>query len=299
MLPLRRSSARTAIDAGIAQPHPGSARRILQRRGLANGDRTRLFGERAHIEDRVDEERPKPERHRQADAQHHERSESSTRRSRTSRARSPAPKLPQAPLEGFGIVVLQSARGLMYAGFLDLTQPLYFTIDGVLSPSECALYRRRFDDARAEVGTVIGVEGEVVDLEVRNNTRVMWDDAGGSRLAVREDLRAGAARLALDARGEREPSAADLSLRAGRASRRTLGHGGRAGERRRTLLTYVVYLNDDFEGGATEFPELRATIAPVLGRALLFQHRVVHLASDVVRGTKYVLRTDIIYEPID
>ena len=36
-------------------------------------------------------------------------------------------------------------------------------------------------------------------------------------------------------------------------------------------------------------------IAPRAGSALLFQHRVLHEATAVIRGEKHVLRTDVLY----
>jgi prolyl 4-hydroxylase len=65
----------------------------------------------------------------------------------------------------------------------------------------------------------------------------------------------------------------------------------------RSLLTLVFYLNDGFAGGDTEFVELGARVTPLRGRALLFQHRVMHRASEVDVGEKFVLRTDILYRP--
>jgi hypothetical protein len=65
----------------------------------------------------------------------------------------------------------------------------------------------------------------------------------------------------------------------------------------RSLVTLVFYLNDGFEGGETDFPELERRIAPRAGRALLFQHRILHEAMEVRAGEKFVLRTDIVYAP--
>ena len=42
---------------------------------------------------------------------------------------------------------------------------------------------------------------------------------------------------------------------------------------------------------------LERTIAPKAGRALLFQHRILHEATRVEAGEKLVLRTDILYGP--
>jgi prolyl 4-hydroxylase len=58
-----------------------------------------------------------------------------------------------------------------------------------------------------------------------------------------------------------------------------------------------VYLNDGFEGGETAFHEgvhfLRVT--PERGKALVFYHRQIHEGMPVLRGRKYVLRTDVMY----
>jgi prolyl 4-hydroxylase len=64
---------------------------------------------------------------------------------------------------------------------------------------------------------------------------------------------------------------------------------------RQTLLTFVLYLNDDFQGGTTTFTELSRVIVPRRGLALLFQHRILHEAEEVLSGEKFVLRSDIFY----
>lgn len=65
----------------------------------------------------------------------------------------------------------------------------------------------------------------------------------------------------------------------------------------RSLLTLLVYLDDDFDGGETEFPDEHQTIAPCKGDALWFQHALLHAGKHVTRGTKHVLRTDVLYRP--
>jgi prolyl 4-hydroxylase len=64
-----------------------------------------------------------------------------------------------------------------------------------------------------------------------------------------------------------------------------------------SYFTFLVYLNDGFEGGETAFHEgvhfLR--VKPERGKALVFYHRQVHEGMPVVRGRKYVLRTDVMY----
>ena len=64
-----------------------------------------------------------------------------------------------------------------------------------------------------------------------------------------------------------------------------------------TLLTILLYLNSDFVGGETKFMEqLEASITPQTGAVAIFQHKIRHEGAKVIRGTKYLLRTDVIYE---
>lgn len=186
----------------------------------------------------------------------------------------------------------------MYAGFLDLTCPLYWTVDHALAPELCADYVRKFHAGRPEVAPIVGDRGQsVVEPETRNNTRIMWDDqAEADRLLdhVRPHVPVRLSGLAL--------VGANPRLRVYR-----YGPGERHGPHWdtvvelaggvRSMLTLVFYLNDGFVGGDTDFVELDARVTPQTGRALLFQHRVMHRASEVDVGEKFVLRTDILYRP--
>lgn len=58
-------------------------------------------------------------------------------------------------------------------------------------------------------------------------------------------------------------------------------------------LTFLVYLNDGFTGGATDFREFKVT--PLPGMALLFVHDTWHEGEQVTVGEKYVLRSDVLY----
>jgi hypothetical protein len=60
-------------------------------------------------------------------------------------------------------------------------------------------------------------------------------------------------------------------------------------------LTFMVYLNEDFGGGATEFDFPKETVRPREGMALVFDHGLQHQGAEVTRGTKYVLRSDVMY----
>lgn len=183
----------------------------------------------------------------------------------------------------------------MYAGHLDLTQPLLWTVDDALSAAECDAYADRLRRGSPEVAPVITERGVEVDLEVRSNTRVMWDDASEAD-ALLDRVRSVVPAML---------SGADLVGANPRLRLYRYGVGERHGAHWdtvveldagvRSLVTLVVYLNDGFGGGETDFPELGRRIAPRTGRALLFQHRVLHEATAVTSGEKLVLRTDLLY----
>ena len=73
----------------------------------------------------------------------------------------------------------------------------------------------------------------------------------------------------------------------------------------RSLLTFMVYLNDaaEFTGGATRYFASRdasappvAVVRPEVGALVVFGHDVWHEGEAVHSGTKYVLRSDVLYE---
>ena len=63
----------------------------------------------------------------------------------------------------------------------------------------------------------------------------------------------------------------------------------------RSFYTFMIYLNDDFEGGETEFQNL-FTITPKQGSLLIFYHPLKHESKIITSGVKYVLRSDIMYQ---
>eukprot|EP01125_Pyxidicula_operculata_P012383 TRINITY_DN4068_c0_g1_i4.p1 TRINITY_DN4068_c0_g1~~TRINITY_DN4068_c0_g1_i4.p1 ORF type:complete len:153 (+),score=14.68 TRINITY_DN4068_c0_g1_i4:293-751(+) len=70
-----------------------------------------------------------------------------------------------------------------------------------------------------------------------------------------------------------------------------------------SLLTFIIYLNDDVQGGETTFyvDEKKLRVIPKQGSALLFWHGYhpsspLHEGSECLGGSKYVLRSDIMYK---
>jgi len=64
-------------------------------------------------------------------------------------------------------------------------------------------------------------------------------------------------------------------------------------EMEESRITFMVYLNDDFEGGETSFEH--RLVKPEAGMALCFMHELKHEGRPVTSGSKYVLRSDVMY----
>jgi hypothetical protein len=65
----------------------------------------------------------------------------------------------------------------------------------------------------------------------------------------------------------------------------------------RSQLSVMVFLNDDFAGGAIEFPNVGRVIEPRVGRAIVFPHAALHRDHMVGRGRKFVLEAEVFYSP--
>jgi predicted 2-oxoglutarate/Fe(II)-dependent dioxygenase YbiX len=74
----------------------------------------------------------------------------------------------------------------------------------------------------------------------------------------------------------------------------------------RSMLTFMIYLTDasEFEGGDTLFfsagpgaaqPTVTARVRPRAGSLIMFDHALWHAGDVVTRGTKHVLRSDLMY----
>lgn len=64
-------------------------------------------------------------------------------------------------------------------------------------------------------------------------------------------------------------------------------------DREESRITCMIYLNDAYTGGETAFDEV--VIRPATGMALCFIHELKHEGCPVLSGTKYVLRSDVMY----
>lgn len=179
-----------------------------------------------------------------------------------------------------------------------------WTVERFYTTAECEgaiadAERRGFEEALITTG-----RGMVMRKDVRNNDRVIFDDPTLAS-ALFGKVEPHVPRTLRDLVFPEEPPWALTGLNERfRVYRYHPGHrfkphfdGAFVRERdvEESALTFMIYLNDDFDGGATEFLDDDVTIVPRAGSALFFFHPLLHEGCEVTRGTKYVLRTDVMY----
>jgi predicted 2-oxoglutarate/Fe(II)-dependent dioxygenase YbiX len=154
-----------------------------------------------------------------------------------------------------------------------------------------------FDEA-----TINTSAGHVLDKQVRNNDRVISDDP----MLAHELWNLARPHIPLTFKG-REVVGLNERLRFYRygPGQKFDWHQDGYFERangERSQFTFMVYLNDGFEGGGTSFDDpygrlgfCRFAVKPRKGSALLFYHHLDHRGDEVTWGRKYVLRTDVMF----
>lgn len=170
-----------------------------------------------------------------------------------------------------------------------------FTLRRFLTPDACRVQIQRAETIGFQDAPVSTQRGPIHMPEVRNNDRVMLDDPALAHqlwLPLADHL----API-----GAWQPLGLNERLRYYRydpGQRFALHRDGsfERAEDERSFWTFMIYLNDDFEGGATRFEA--TTIQPVQGDALLFRHHLIHEGAEVTRGRKYVLRSDVMFRRV-
>ncbi len=183
----------------------------------------------------------------------------------------------------------------MYADLLDLSLPLVWTVDGVMTQKECSALIERINALGPTAAPITTGTGFVMRPDIRNNTRVIIDDVPlAAELFQRVTPHLPPRMKGMSVVGANE------RLRCYRyePGQRFASHYDGAFQRNpreRSWLTFMVYLNEEFTGGETDFPMQQIKVTPRTGMALLFQHHVLHEGCTVRSGIKYALRSDIMY----
>lgn len=165
-------------------------------------------------------------------------------------------------------------------------------LDGFLSEEECKNFIALAEDKGFEDSKIISGGREIVAKEIRNNTRVFIDDV---EIASKIWLRL-KPQLSVIVSGW-SPVGLNERLRFYRYEPNQMFrlHRDMAYEFRnqKSFLSIIIYLNDDFEGGDTEFKDF--SITPKTGRAAIFKHELLHQGNAVQAGVKYAVRTDVMF----
>lgn len=168
-----------------------------------------------------------------------------------------------------------------------------FTVVKFLTPPECQDWIARAESIGFEDAPITTGGGPRMRPDIRNNARIMFDDPEQAAELLRQA-------------GDYLPQRLEGAKLTGVNERLRVyrydvgqqfdwhidGHF-RRDDHERSRLTFMVYLNDGYEGGETSFDDV--AIVPRQGLALCFAHHLRHKGEPVVRGRKYVLRTDVMY----
>ena len=163
------------------------------------------------------------------------------------------------------------------------------TIPDILSAAECADHIARSE----QMGYGPAPFADSIDERIRNNERVIVDDDCLGALIwprIRDHVPG-----TLDGREATGLNERFRYYRYRPGQKFALHRDGffRRENGEESKLTCILYLNDDFSGGETAVKNV--VVEPRRGIALVFRHEFLHEGRPVLDGTKYVLRTDVMY----
>lgn len=169
-----------------------------------------------------------------------------------------------------------------------------FTVEEFLSQEESKGYIELSENIGYELAKINTHKGQRVMTQVRNNNRSFYtsEDLAGS-------LWEKAKPFIPEKIGNSQAIGLNELFRFYRyqPGQQFRGHYDESFIRNSTeasYVTFMIYLNDDFEGGQTIFSDV--WIKPKQGTLLIFMHDLFHEGREVTKGIKYVLRTDVMYK---
>lgn len=183
-------------------------------------------------------------------------------------------------------------------------------IEDILTPEECNNIILRSEEVGYHQALVnVGV-GEIHDPEYRNSSRCIIDDVKFAKEIFERMQRY----IPLELTDDNFASwkAVGLNERM-RILRYTKGNffshhfdgSYKRNNDERSFYTVMIYLNagggNDYTGGNTNFlhpvyHSRKTEFAPKLGSCLIFDHNLLHEGAKLLSGTKYAIRTDVMFE---
>lgn len=172
-----------------------------------------------------------------------------------------------------------------------------FELENFMSEEDCKSYidfAEEIGFREAKINT--RAKGEIYDKNTRNNDRVVLDSPEIAQILfekVKEHCPETFDGWVLDGLNERVRF---YRYRDGQEFKVHPDGAFKRNENEVSMITLLVYLNEDFIGGETEFVMPWAKVTPTTGKLLLFAHKQLHKGNPVFEGTKYVLRSDVMYK---
>ena len=168
-------------------------------------------------------------------------------------------------------------------------------VEGFFTPEECKGFIDFSEKQGYEESLIRSKEGEVMNKEIRDNDRVIWDNpqVAEQLWALVKDM------MPADIEGYEPIGLNDRfyfsRCKYGQQFKPHIDGPFRRSETEKSKITLLIYLNEDFEGGATTLVLEGEDVIPKEGMLFLFEHKIMHCGRPVTEGTKYVLRTDVMY----
>jgi len=167
------------------------------------------------------------------------------------------------------------------------------TIDNFWTQLECDDFISKSEAIGYEPATIDTEKGQIIVETVRNNNRVIYKD-----IILADNLWRQLKPFAPKQIGNSKAVGLNELFRfykyqVGQEFKRHRDQSFIRNDIEASYFTFMIYLNDNYEGGETKFNSL--TIQPKQGTALIFFHGLEHEGSSVRQGLKYVLRTDIMF----
>ncbi|MHA7058088.1 prolyl hydroxylase family protein [Aquimarina sp. M1] len=176
----------------------------------------------------------------------------------------------------------------------NVLHPQIFLVENFLSKEMCDHFIEKGEQVSFEEAKV-SIDGKQVRIKgIRNNQRIMFKD----QLLADKIWNRINPFVQLDFGTHRAINLNEMfriyKYKGGQRFKMHRDGSYKRNEKECSFFSFLIYLNNDFEGGETCF-ENGITITPKLGDALLFHHPLRHEGKPIISGIKYVLRTDIMY----
>ncbi|HLP12280.1 MAG TPA: 2OG-Fe(II) oxygenase [Flavobacteriales bacterium] len=167
-------------------------------------------------------------------------------------------------------------------------------VEDFFSKERCAEYirfseQKGYEEAKVSVG-----DEQRMMKGIRNNSRIMFTDEALAR-QIWEQIEP----FVVKKYGNAQAIGLNEMFRfykydPGQRFKRHRDGNYERNEHEVSFFTLMIYLNEDFDGGETKFDSV--IVKPKAGTALIFEHSLKHEGASIEKGSKYVLRTDIMYK---